>query len=61
MTKIAWIGALAIALVLAPSWQAQESWREKKKPHAPSNQVAALFFIVFTVMTSPAHFLTVSW
>ncbi|SRR6266851_7697226 len=28
MTKIAWIGALAIALVLAPSWQAQESWRE---------------------------------
>jgi len=28
MTKIRWTVALAIALVLAPSWQAQESWRD---------------------------------
>jgi hypothetical protein len=28
MTKIAWIVALAIGFVLAPSWQAQESWRD---------------------------------
>src|SRR6267154_4091746 len=28
MTRIRWTVALAIALALAPSWQAQESWRD---------------------------------
>jgi len=28
MTRTAWIAALAIGLVLVPSWQAQEAWRQ---------------------------------
>jgi hypothetical protein len=28
MTRIAWIAALAMGLVLVPSWQAQENWRQ---------------------------------
>ena len=28
MTKIAWIGAVAIGMFLGPSWQAQEKWRQ---------------------------------
>jgi len=28
MTRKAWIAALAIGLVLVPSWQAQEAWRD---------------------------------
>ena len=28
MTKIAWIGAAAIGMLLGPSWQAQEKWRQ---------------------------------
>jgi Domain of unknown function (DUF4440) len=28
MTRIAWIAALTMGLVLVPSWQAQENWRQ---------------------------------
>jgi len=28
MTRIAWIAALAIGMVLGPSWQGQDAWRE---------------------------------
>ncbi len=28
MTKIAWIGTVAIGMLLGPSWQAQEKWRQ---------------------------------
>jgi Domain of unknown function (DUF4440) len=28
MTRITWIAALAMGLVLVPSWQAQENWRQ---------------------------------